>query len=98
MRYWYKLVLLLKKIILRNRSYSGLMDNIEGLTLDEVQAKLNGFNVVMYKKNKEVYIAKLTSFHTEYILSFTPEGLCKGIELEYWKDLNVKFGKEMVTR
>jgi hypothetical protein len=43
-------------------------------------------------------MAKFTCFHTDYILSFTSNNKDKRIELEYWKELNVKFGNEMFIK
>ena len=98
MKYWYKLVLLLNKIIFRNRSYSGLIDNVEGLTFEDIKAQLKGMKVTVFNRTDEGYFVRFTNFHTEYILSFTPEGLCRVIKFEHWKDLNVKFGNEMIFK
>ena len=95
MKYWYKLVLLLNKIIFRNRSYSGLIDNVEGLTFEEIKAQLKGMKVTVFNRTNEGYFVRFTSFHTEYILSFTSCDKVKRIELEYWKDMDVKFSKEV---
>lgn len=98
MKYWYRLVLLLDKIIFRNSSYLGLIDDIKGLTFEEIKTQLKGMKVTIFNRTDEGYYARFTNFHTEYILSFTPSDKVKNIELEYWKDLNVKFGNEMITQ
>jgi hypothetical protein len=94
MKYWYRIVLLLNIKIFKNRSYSVLKNNVEGLTFEDIQTTLIGYNVVVYNKTNEGFKAKFTCFHTNYILSFTPNNIVKRIELEYWKELNVEFGND----
>jgi uncharacterized membrane-anchored protein len=98
MKYWHKLVLFLNRIIFKNRSYSVLLNNINGASFEEVKEQLKGMKATILNKTNEGYIAKFTSFHTEYILSFTSCDKVKRIEIEHWKDLDVKFGKEIFTK
>jgi len=93
MKYWYKLVLLLNRIIFNNRSYSVLLNNINGASFEEVKEQLKGMKVTVFNRTDEGYFVRFTSFHTEYILSITSCDKVKHIELEYWKDIDVKFSK-----
>jgi hypothetical protein len=95
MKYWYKLVLFLNRIIFKNRSYSVLLNNINGASFEEVKEQLKGMKVTVFNRTDEGYFVRFTSFHTEYILSFTSCDKVKHIELEYWNDMDVKFSKEV---
>lgn len=94
MKYWYRIVQLLNIKIFKNRSCSVLKNNVNGLTFEDIQTILIGYNVVVYNKTNEGFMAKFTCFHTDYILSFTSNNKVKRIEFEYWKELNVKFGND----
>jgi hypothetical protein len=62
MKYWYKLVLLLNRIIFNNRSYSVLLNNINGASFEEVKEQLKGMKVTVFNRTDEGYFVRFTRF------------------------------------
>lgn len=93
MRYWYKVIIFFKKIIFRNQNRFTLENDITNCTFDDIRAQLKGMKFKIYNSTSEGYLALFSDDYTEYVLSFTPGGKVIAIELEHWKDMNIKFVK-----
>lgn len=91
MKYWYRLVILLKKITLQEKQKFSLQMDITESSFDVIQAQLNGMHFHIFNTTAEGYWVRFWDDYTEYILSFTSGGKVKQIELEHWKPEGVKF-------
>ena len=93
MRYWYEILLFFNKTVFRKNPKEGLLNNFNGLSFEEISSTLKGMKVTVFDKTDAGFMARYTDMYTEYILSFDKQGIVKKIELEYWKDMDVKFGE-----
>ena len=93
MKYYGKIVLFFHKTVFRNHQKNGLVNDINGFSFEEIRALLKGMKVIIFNKTDDGFKARFSDSYTEYVLSFDNSGIVKEIESEYWKDMNVKFGK-----
>ncbi len=93
MEFWYKVVRFFNRVILRKQSRYTLVDDITDCTFDEIRAQLKGMKFQVYNPTVNGYLVRFSDDYTEYILSFTPGGKVIEIQLEHWKDMNIKFIK-----
>lgn len=96
MKYWYRLVIFFKRNILFQRQKYTLVGDVSGCSFDAIKQQLSGMNFQVFNSTAEGYWVRFWDHYTEYIISFTPGGKLKQIELEHWKDVGVKFGKSAV--
>lgn len=93
MKYYGKIVLFFHKTVFRNHQKNGLVNDINGFSFEEINSTLKGMKVTVFDKTDDGFMARYTDMYTEYILSFDKLGIVNKIESEYWKDMDVKFGK-----
>lgn len=93
MRFKHKVVNLFRRIIFQEKSRHALVNEITDCTFDDVREQLKGMSFKIFDVTSNGYKARFFDNYTEYVLSFTPGGKAIQIELEYWKDMDVKFVK-----
>jgi hypothetical protein len=67
--------------------------HFNSFTFEEIQSKLNYTRVLVVKREPEGFLVQLNNKQTEILMWYYPDGTFKNIESEYWKDMNVRFGK-----
>ena len=95
MKYWYKILLFFHKTVFKKNPKEGLLSSIKGCSFEDIKELLKGMKVTVFNKTEDGYMARYTDMYTEYILSYDNSGIVKKIELEYWKEMDVKFGKNI---
>ncbi len=93
MKYYGKIVLFFHKTVFRNHLKNGLVNDINGFSFEEIRTLLKGMRVIIFNKTDDGFKARFSDSYTEYFLSFDNLGIVEEIESEYWKDMDVKFGK-----
>jgi hypothetical protein len=91
MKYWYRLIIYFKTVILRKRSKYTLIDDIANCTFEDIKTRLKGMDFTIFNSSEQGYFVRFSDEFTEYIVSFTPQGKVNRIEMEYWKELDLKF-------
>ena len=92
MKYYDKIVLFIRKTFFRMRQKNRLVNDINGFSFEEIKVLLKGMKVTIFNKTYDGFKARFSDSYTEYVLSFDNLGIVEEIELEYWKDMDVKFG------
>ena len=67
--------------------------HFNSFTFEEIQSKLNYTRVLVVKREPEGFLVQLNNKQTEILMWYYPDGTFKNIESEYWKDMDVRFGK-----
>ncbi len=62
-------------------------------TFEEMQSKLTYTKVAILSREPDCFLVQLDNKRTEILLWYFSDGTFKSIESEYWKDMNVRFGK-----
>lgn len=93
MKYWYRLVIFFKRTIFQKKHKNVLTGDVTDCSFDAIRTQLSGMKFEVFNPTIDGYMVRFTDEYTEYVLSFTPGGKVKRIELEHWKDMGVRFGR-----
>lgn len=93
MGYLNKIISFFKFQFSEKESEIGLIKNIQTYTFDELKFVLKRTTVSIIEQKTNYFLVRFSDPNTEYVISYYLDGKFKAIELEYWKDLNIKFEK-----
>ena len=91
MKYWYRLVILFKRILLQKKQRFSLVGDVSDSSFDAIKNQLSGMNFHVFNSTAQGYWVRFWDDYSEYVLSFTSGGIVVQIELEHWKPEGVKF-------
>ena len=91
MKYWFRLVILFKRILLQKKQRFSLVGDVSDSSFDAIKNQLSGMNFHVFNSTAQGYWVRFWDDYSEYVLSFTSGGKVIQIELEHWKPEGVKF-------
>lgn len=93
MKYWYRFVIFIKRVMLQKKQKCSLLSDISDCTFDAIKAQLSSMSFQVFNSTDDKYKVRFWDDYTEYVLSFTSGGKVIQIELEHWKEAGIKFKK-----
>ena len=95
MKYWYRFVIFIKRVMLQKKQKCSLLGDISDCTFDAIKAQLSSMSFQVFNSTDDKYKVRFWDVYTEYVLSFTSGGKVIQIELEHWKEAGIKFKKKL---